>query len=83
MEEGESSYIIVGNVNWYNHCGKRMEVTEKQTNKQTNKKIELPSVQFSHSVLSEFLRPHESQHATPPCPSPAPGVHTDSRPLSP
>ena len=37
VEEGESSYIIVGNVNWYNHCGKRMEVTEKQTNKQTKK----------------------------------------------
>ena len=27
------------------------------------------SVQFSHSVLSDFLRPHESQHARPPCPS--------------
>ena len=31
--------------------------------------------QFSHSVMSDSLRPHESQHARPPCPSPAPGVH--------
>ena len=40
------------------------------------------SVQFSRSVLSDSLRPHESQHARPPCPSPAPGVHSDPRPLS-
>ena len=33
------------------------------------------SVQFSHSVMSDSLRPHESQHARPPCPSPTPGVH--------
>ena len=38
------------------------------------------SVQFSCSVASDFLRPHESQHARPPCPSPTPGVHSDSRP---
>ena len=40
------------------------------------------SVQFSHSVMSDSLRPHESQHARPPCPSPAPGVHSDSCPSS-
>ena len=40
------------------------------------------SVQFSHSVVSDSLRPHESQHARPPCPSPTPGVHSDSRPSS-
>ena len=39
------------------------------------------SVQFSRSV-SDSLRPHESQHARPPCPSPTPGVHSDSHPLS-
>ena len=37
------------------------------------------SVQSSHSVVSDSLRPHESQHARPPCPSPTPGVHWDSR----
>ena len=40
------------------------------------------SVQFSRSVVSDSLRPHESQHARPPCPSPTPGVHRDSRPSS-
>ena len=34
--------------------------------------------QFSRSVVSDSLRPHESQHARPPCPSPTPGVHTNS-----
>ena len=38
------------------------------------------SVQSSRSVVSDSLRPHESQHARPPCPSPAPGVHSDSHP---
>ena len=35
------------------------------------------SVQFSRSVVSNSLRHHKSQHARPPCPSPAPGVHSD------
>ena len=34
------------------------------------------SVQFSQSVMSNSLRPHESQHTMPPCPSPAPGVYS-------
>ena len=40
------------------------------------------SAQFSRSVVSDSLRPHESQHAGPPCPSPTLGVHWDSRPSS-
>ena len=40
---------------------------------------ETNSVQFSHSVVSDSLQPHELQHARPPCPSPTPGVHSDSR----
>ena len=39
-------------------------------------------VQFSHSVVSDSLRPHESQHARPPCPSPTPRVYPNSRPSS-
>ena len=42
----------------------------------------LSSVQFSPSVVSNSLRPHESQHTRPPCPSPTPGVHSDSCPSS-
>ena len=38
------------------------------------------SVQFSRSVVSNSLQPHELQHARPPCPSPTPGVHSNSRP---
>ena len=37
---------------------------------------------FSCSVVSNSLQPHESQHARPPCPSPTPGVHSDSYPSS-
>ena len=42
------------------------------------------SVQFSRSVVSDSLWPHESQHARPPCPSlsPTPGIHPNSCPLS-
>ena len=40
------------------------------------------SDQISRSVVSDSLRPHESQHARPPCPSPTPGVHWDSHPSS-
>ena len=42
----------------------------------------LISVQFSSSVMSNSLRPHESQHARPPCPSLTPRVHSDSCPSS-
>ena len=42
----------------------------------------LSSVQFSHSVVSDSLRPHELQHARPPCPSPTPGVYSNSCPSS-
>ena len=40
------------------------------------------SVQFSRSVVSNSLRPHEPKHARPPCPSPTPGVHPNSCPSS-
>ena len=42
----------------------------------------ISSVQFSSSVTSASLWPHESQHARPPCPSPTPGVHPSSCPSS-
>ena len=43
----------------------------------------MASVQFSRSVVSDSLWPHESQHARPPCPSPSLRVHSDPRPSSP
>ena len=64
-------------------------VLSKQTHRhsycsqeKSSAQYEFSSVQFSHSVVSNSLQPHELQHARPPCPSPTPGVHSDSRPLS-
>ena len=45
--------------------------------------VTFSSVHFRLSVVSDSLRPHESQHARPPCPSPTPGVHSNSCPSSP
>ena len=53
-----------------------MKVKEKSEN------FGFSSVQFSCSVVSDSLQPHELQHARPPCPSPTPGVHSDSHPSS-
>ena len=44
--------------------------------------IQFSSVQFSCSVMSNSLQPHEPQQAKPPCPSPIPRVHPNSSPLS-
>ena len=45
-------------------------------------KLKVYSIQFSGSVMSDFLRPHEPQHTMPPCPSPTPRVHLNPCPLS-
>ena len=47
-----------------------------------NSQVQFSSVQFSHSVVSDSLRPYELQHSRPPCPSPTPGVHSNPCPLS-
>ena len=54
----------------------------RRKRKGRKEEIYVSSVQFSRSVVSDSLRPHESQHTRPPCPSPTPGVHPDSRPSS-
>ena len=59
---------------WNSHRSRKNIIGEKQ--------IYTCSVQFSRSVASDSLRPHESQHTMPPCPSPTPGVHSDSGPSS-
>ena len=40
--------------------------------------LRISSVQFSRSVVSDSLQPHDLPHARPPCPSPTPGVHANS-----
>ena len=68
--------------------GKNMEwlaLEKNQDGKQDSQKeyfIRFSSVQFSLSVVSDSLRPHGLQHARPPCPSPTPGVYSNSCPLS-
>ena len=54
----------------YNHREARLQVHKKNDY----------YLQFSRSVVSDSLQPHESQHARPPCPSPTPGVHPNSCP---
>ena len=48
----------------------------------TKGRVHVLSVQCSRSVVSDSLRPHESQHTRPPCPSPTPGVYPNSCPSS-
>ena len=57
-------------------CSRNSSKREIHSNKR------LHSVQFSSSVMSDSLRPHGFQHARPPCPSPTPGVYSNSCPLS-
>ena len=61
-----------------------MEPTTNETNinPHITDQFTFSSIQFSHSVMSDSLRPHEVQHARPPCPSPTPGVHPSSCPSS-
>ena len=54
----------------------------KQQNKDSSQAVRFSSVQFSHSAMSDSLRPHELQHARPPCASPIPGVYPNSCPSS-
>ena len=70
---------------WGTDCGSDHELPIAKFRLKLNKvgKTARPfsSVQFSPSVVSYLLRCHELKHARPPCPSPTPGVHSDSRPL--
>ena len=66
-------------------CTKRQKrVVNMSTEEKQNQNSDTAwlSVQFSRSVVSDSLWPHESQHAGPPCPSPTPGVYSNSCPLS-
>ena len=56
-------------------CGCELRITNSLS-------VQFSSVQFSYSVVSDSLQPHESQHARHSCPSPTPGVHPDPHPSS-
>ena len=72
--------IIYKSLNFILHLMEESEEELKSLLMKVKRRVE---VQFSHSVVSNSLRPHESQHARPACPSPTPGVHSDSHPSSP
>ena len=57
-----------------NHTTSKRKLREKNLHNLT-----FSSVQFSRSVVSDSLRPHELQHSRHPCPSPTPGVHSNSQ----
>ena len=59
-----------------------LKLSIQRTKIMASSPFQFGSVQFSRSVVSDSLRPHESQPARPPCPSPSPGVHSNSCPPS-
>ena len=79
-----SSYLIPRNyvnISWWDWAYK--EVMESFNNPNTLNRLWLSSVQFRSVAQScPTLRPHESQHARPPCPSPTPAVYSNSCPTS-
>jgi len=84
-----SDFTFYGNVSWFQIWSRLLKSRRSMTVLSTsyiNLKMFLlkclSSVQFSHSVMSDSLWPHESQHARPPYPSPTPGVHPNSCALS-
>ena len=67
---------------WEGSSEKEHSIFKEEGVKWHDASVQFSSVQFSCSVMSDSLRPHESQHARTPCPSPSPGVHPNSHPLS-
>ena len=66
-------------LSWYKASGLSLQISSLNN----LKFYQFSSVKFSHSVMSDSLRPHGLQHARPPCPSPTPGVYPNSCWLSP
>ena len=62
--------------------GRKKHTSTKNTQRASYDAYVLSSVQLSCSVVSDSLRPHELQHARPPCPSPTPEVYSNSCPSS-
>ena len=63
---------------WWYSTGSQEGIAAIAYLRNQKKSSKLSSVQFSRSIVSDSLRPHQSQHARPPCPSPTPRVHPNS-----
>ena len=61
---------------------KELDKGGRKVQTSSNKVVMFSSVQFSRLIVSNCLRPHKSQHARPPCPSPTPRVYSNSCPSS-
>ena len=76
---------ISSNLNFPHSESQRMDASfifYQKSADHTMRNTHVVSVQFSHSVMSDPLQPHQPQHARPPCPSPTPQVHPNSCPLN-
>ena len=73
--------LLVFFVNYHCQCVVIIEFL-MQLDVKSEIRFHISSVQFSHSVVSNSLRPHESQHTRPPCPWPTPGIYSNSCLLS-
>ena len=76
LSEGRKYYLVSSLEYQRMHCLNQLQIKKKK------KLLPGESVQFSRSVVSDSLQPHESQHARPPCLSPTPRVHSNSCPSS-
>ena len=81
LSKGRTANILTGGLTW--SVSMTSLTLSCNTLLQPHPSLQFSSVHFSLSVVSDSLQPHESQHTRPPCPSPAPGVHSDSHPSSP
>ena len=77
-EMATHSSILAWKIPWMEEPSRLQSVGSQRVRHDS---VRIRSDQISRSVVSDSLRPHESQHASPPCPSPTPGVHWDSREL--
>ena len=81
----EKSRVPKGRGGWGSQSGDRGLEFSRRRKEQTffsSTSLQFSSVHFSHSVVSDSLRLRELQHARPPCPSPTPGIHSNSHPSS-
>jgi len=81
--EKQHSPLSTGTGAWLRGHTDTGRLTDSSCHLLSSPLFQFSSVQFSRSVVSHSLRPHELQHARPPCPSPTPRVHSHSCPLSP
>jgi len=81
LNEAQAGIKIAGrNINNLRHADDTTLMAESE--KELKRVLMKVKVQFSHSVMSDSLWPHGLQHARPLCPSPAPGVYSNSCPFS-